>query len=61
MNMKKAMANQGSESGLGSGQFAEESKTGLKFNQIDVNATRNPFRLKAHSRKRFKSMYGNCE
>ena len=60
MNMKKALTNQ-----EGVNAQKEEAKAGLKnqsqFNQKDANSMRNTFRLKAHAKKRFKSVKKNCE
>jgi hypothetical protein len=55
MNMKQAMSKQETNA------KQEESKAGLKnqslLNQKDPNLSRNTFRLRAHSLKRFKAAY----
>lgn len=55
MNMKQAMSKQESNA------KQEESKAGLKnqslLNQKDSNLSRNTFRLRAHSLKRFMAAY----
>jgi hypothetical protein len=59
MDFKKAISTQ-SESTKN-----EESKSGIKkesqLHQKNVNAGRNPFRLNVHARKKFFTMFKNCQ
>lgn len=62
MNMKQAVSKQETAQ---NNSKQEESKAGLKnqslLNQKDPNMSRNTFRLKAHSRKRFRAAFENAQ